>query len=39
VLRGGAWYEGPRNCRSAYRNSEFIEGRASGIGFRVVVLY
>lgn len=34
ILRGGSWLGGPRNCRSAYRNSSKLSG--SSIGFRVV---
>ncbi len=32
VMRGGAWYSPPRDCRSAYRNSN---SEVDGIGFRV----
>lgn len=35
VLRGGAWYNDPRHCRSAYRYY-FRGSRSNGVGFRVV---
>jgi uncharacterized caspase-like protein len=35
-LRGGAWYNDPRNCRSAFRNRNEPDIRSSSIGFRVV---
>jgi formylglycine-generating enzyme required for sulfatase activity len=35
ILRGGSWYDHPRNCRSACRY-DFLDNRYSGIGFRVV---
>ncbi len=41
VLRGGSWYDSPRNCRSAYRIwgvPDYRISRHGGIGFRVVVL-
>jgi len=34
VLRGGSWYNSPRNCRSAYRNLN-PEDRFNLVGFRV----
>jgi len=37
VLRGGSWYDGPRNCRSASRYWLAPEGTLSDFGFRVVV--
>ncbi|MCX5645977.1 MAG: SUMF1/EgtB/PvdO family nonheme iron enzyme [Phycisphaerae bacterium] len=36
VLRGGAWNNNPRNCRSAYRNNNDPDERNDNIGFRVV---
>ena len=37
VLRGGSWYNDPRNCRSASRSRvDWDEGLDDGIGFRVV---
>jgi formylglycine-generating enzyme required for sulfatase activity len=39
VLRGGAWCNAPRNCRSAYRDGHDPDYRRFGIaGFRVVML-
>jgi len=38
VLRGGAWNNNPRNCRSAYRNNNDPDERNDNIGFRVVSL-
>lgn len=35
LLRGGCWSDGPRNCRSAYRDGDARGLRYSGIGFRV----
>jgi formylglycine-generating enzyme required for sulfatase activity len=35
-LRGGSWLNGPRDCRSAYRNSYRPDERVNDIGFRVV---
>jgi formylglycine-generating enzyme required for sulfatase activity len=38
LLRGGSWFSGPRNCRSAYR-SRFLPGiRNVDVGFRVCCL-
>ena len=37
VLRGGSWYDGPRNCRSASRYWLAPDGKLSDFGFRVVV--
>jgi len=34
VMRGGSWFNGPRNCRSAYRG--FNDIRVDDLGFRVV---
>jgi formylglycine-generating enzyme required for sulfatase activity len=36
VIRGGAWYLTPRNCRSAYRFNDTPVNRNYFIGFRVV---
>jgi formylglycine-generating enzyme required for sulfatase activity len=36
MLRGSAWYDFVRYCRSAYRNYNTPDDRISGIGFRVV---
>jgi len=38
LLRGGSWNDRPRYCRSAYRSYILLDGRGSGIGFRVVCL-
>ena len=38
VLRGGAWNNNPRNCRSTYRNNDDPDERNDNIGFRVVSL-
>ena len=35
VMRGGAWYTGPEECRSAYRRLVGIAGRYGSGGFRV----
>ena len=35
LLRGGSWFNGPENCRSADRNGSSRDGRDSFIGFRV----
>ena len=35
VRRGGAWFNNPRNCRSAYRNNDDPDNRTDDIGFRV----
>ena len=35
-LRGGSWYLGPRNCRSAVRNFDAPVDRYYNFGFRVV---
>jgi formylglycine-generating enzyme required for sulfatase activity len=37
VLRGGAWDDSPRQCRSAYRDWLTPDFRLDGLGFRVVV--
>jgi formylglycine-generating enzyme required for sulfatase activity len=36
ILRGGSWFYGPRNCRSAARLEGDARGRFPDIGFRVV---
>ena len=36
VLRGGAWYDNPRYCRSACRNFNTPDLRNNSLGFRVV---
>ena len=38
LLRGGSWYNGPGNCRSAYRNDSLPDYRSNYIGFRVCCL-
>ncbi|WP_414578458.1 caspase, EACC1-associated type [Anabaena sp. CCY 9402-a] len=38
LLRGGSWYNNPRDCRSAYRSSSPRDIRGSSLGFRVVVV-
>jgi formylglycine-generating enzyme required for sulfatase activity len=38
VLRGGAWYDYSRFCRSAYRSWYDSENRTDYLGFRVVVV-
>jgi len=34
VLRGGSWYNRPRNCRSAIRDDYLPEDRSFSVGFR-----
>ena len=36
VLRGGSWFNYPRHCRSAFRNSDTPGNRVNSYGFRVV---
>ena len=36
VLRGGSWFNYPRNCRSAYRDNFTPDVRFNYLGFRVV---
>jgi formylglycine-generating enzyme required for sulfatase activity len=36
LLRGGSWYYGPRDCRSACRNYFAADTRYGNVGFRVV---
>ncbi|MBD2512247.1 SUMF1/EgtB/PvdO family nonheme iron enzyme [Nostoc muscorum FACHB-395] len=36
VLRGGSWYDLPKNCRSAYRGNGARDSLNYDIGFRVV---
>jgi formylglycine-generating enzyme required for sulfatase activity len=38
LLRGGSWYSGPRNCRSAFRGNILPGNRDGDIGFRVCCL-
>ena len=38
LLRGGSWYDHPRDCRSAYRNDIHPDFRYYYIGFRVCCL-
>jgi len=38
LLRGGSWYNFPRNCRSAYRYNALPDYRDFFIGFRVCCL-
>ena len=38
VLRGGSWDDGPRSCRSGFRNKDIPDARGSNNGFRVVVV-
>src|SRR5207248_2604706 len=37
VLRGGAWSNQPRNCRSAYRNRNAPSNRNNNVGCRVLL--
>ncbi len=36
VLRGGSWFDDPRECRAANRNAHYPNGRLGLLGFRVV---
>jgi len=38
LLRGGSWFDEPRNCRSAYRGSNFPALLDDNVGFRVCCL-
>jgi len=38
VLRGGSWYSGPGNCRSAYRFRDIANNLNISNGFRVAVV-
>ena len=38
LLRGGSWFNFPRNCRSAYRDLIRPDDAGNGVGFRVVCL-
>jgi formylglycine-generating enzyme required for sulfatase activity len=38
LLRGGSWFDGPRNCRSAYRLHDQPDDADDNVGFRVVCL-
>jgi formylglycine-generating enzyme required for sulfatase activity len=35
VLRGGAWFSGPGNCRAAFRSGGAPDDRSVNVGFRV----
>lgn len=37
VIRGGSWFNAPRNCRVTYRSSTHPSDRYSNIGFRLVL--
>lgn len=38
IIRGGAWFNGPTVCRSAYRNTMYFPAYCTkGVGFRVVI--
>jgi len=37
IIRGGSWYSGPQDCRSANRNGNAPEFRSGTLGFRVVL--
>ncbi|MFN9545825.1 MAG: SUMF1/EgtB/PvdO family nonheme iron enzyme [Cyanobacteriota bacterium] len=37
LLRGGSWFNHPRNCRSAYRNRRHQDNRNDNVGFRLCV--
>ncbi len=37
VVRGGSWWDGPRRCRSAYRNGQVPSGRNEKTGCRVLL--
>jgi uncharacterized protein (TIGR02996 family) len=37
VVRGGSWYDGPRHCRSAYRDGINPEHQSARLGFRLAV--
>jgi formylglycine-generating enzyme required for sulfatase activity/curved DNA-binding protein CbpA len=36
LFRGGSWYEGPVNCRSAFRGRGYLSKQNSYTGFRIV---
>jgi formylglycine-generating enzyme required for sulfatase activity len=36
LVRGGSWFNDPRLCRSAYRDSDSLDFRFNAFGFRVV---
>ena len=36
ILRGGSWFNQPRNCRSASRDSNNPRNGSNSVGFRVV---
>ena len=35
VLRGGSWYDGPGDLRSANRDKNFVTSRFVNFGFRI----
>jgi formylglycine-generating enzyme required for sulfatase activity len=37
VIRGGDWYDGASDCRSAFRGGDGPGSSSSGIGFRIVL--
>jgi formylglycine-generating enzyme required for sulfatase activity len=37
IMRGGAWFMNPPNCRSAIREKSTSVGRNAGIGFRIAL--
>jgi formylglycine-generating enzyme required for sulfatase activity len=38
LLRGGSWYDDPRDCRSAYRGHYEPDDAINDVGFRVACL-
>ena len=38
VLRGGSWYDGGNNCRSACRVKDPADAKMPFIGFRLVLV-
>jgi formylglycine-generating enzyme required for sulfatase activity/uncharacterized caspase-like protein len=39
LLRGGSWYNDPRDCRSAFRKSWDSNDKLNRVGFRVVCVF